>query len=118
MNRIKVRSILQKYSWATPRGLFNEENVHNEVDNYLNNWQLELEQLELVDKLFEEIENWFEKNNKPLDVKIYGVTWLFDTFRIDLSSNTREIFAIVDKYKEFSRDLYYKDDNDDYEDEF
>jgi hypothetical protein len=121
MDKISEIIIVERYKWAKPQPLFEKTDSKKEIDASMQ-WNLNQKQLHLVKSLFAELEEWFVSRNIPIDVTIYHVGELFDRLHIDFSSNTREVFLIIDKYKQFSEALldeeYEEDEEEDYEDVF
>lgn len=119
MVHLSRKGILERFPWAREKSLFGNIDTKLGLDDLIE-WNLNEKQLQLVVMLFEEIEEWFKRRNKKIDIDIYYVGELFDRLHIDFSSNTREIFLIIDKYKQFSVDLLdeLEEVEVDYEDKF
>jgi hypothetical protein len=113
------KSILKRFPWAKEKSLFDKIDSEQDFDDSIE-WNLNEAQLQLVVMLFEELEEWFKSRNRNIDINIYYVGESLDALHIDFSSNTREVFLIIDKYKQFSLDLLDEvdEEEDDYEDVF
>jgi hypothetical protein len=119
MDKISELIIIERYKWAKPQPLFENADSKKEIEVSMQ-WNLSQKQLHLVKCLFAELEDWFVNRNIPIDVTIYHVGELFDRLHIDFSSNTREVFLIMDKYKQFSEALLdeEEEEEEDYDDLF
>lgn len=122
MGKISQKSILDTYPWAKVQPLFDKNENEESFNNQLH-WRLSEKQLYLVQALLEEIESFFNNRDQQIDVKIHHIGELFDRLHIDFSSNTREVFMIMDKYKQFSEELLLNEDDEteqdgDYDDIF
>lgn len=112
------KSILERFPWAQEKPLFDKIDSEQDYDDSIE-WNLNEAQLQLVLMLFEELGEWFESKNRKIDIHIYYVGESLDTLHIDFSSNSPEVFLIMDKYKQFSLDLLdVTDEEEDYEDVF
>ena len=120
MDNISRQSILAKYPWAKEKTLFDKIDSEEDFGKEIIVWDLNECQLFLLEKLLGEIEYWFKSHDKKIDIEIYYIGELLDSLHIDFSSSTREVFLIIDKYKQFSLDLLDEVDEevDDYEDVF
>lgn len=112
MVNLSRKSILERFPWAKEKSLFDEIDSQKDINDSMQ-WNLSEEQLQLVVLLFTELEEWFEKRNMEIDIDIYYVGELMDSLKIDFSSNTREVFLIIEKYKQFSLDLLEEEDEED-----
>jgi hypothetical protein len=119
MEVLSRMSILERFPWAKEKSIFYEKETEQNFDVSIK-WKLNDDQLQLVVKLFEELEEWFNIRNRKIDIDIYYVGELFDRLHIDFSSNTREVFLIIEKYKRFSEELFMDkvDEEEDYMDIF
>ncbi|WP_096202923.1 hypothetical protein [Bacillus sp. FJAT-45350] len=117
MGKISQKTILVKFPWAKPQPLFNEIDTQEDVTNNNFDWNLNEQQLYLVEGLLEEIHSFFKNRDQSIDVKIYYIGELFDRLHIDFSSNTREVFMIMDKYKQFSEEILLNEDDETEQDE-
>lgn len=90
------KSILEKFPWAKEESLFDKIDTEQDYDDSIQ-WNLNEAQLRLVVMLFEELEEWFKKRNREIDINIYYVGESLDTLHIDFSRNAREVFLIIDK---------------------
>lgn len=121
MVNLSRKNILERFPWAKEKSLYERIEVE-QIDDDLIQWNLNEKQLELVFKLFEELEEWFKTRNISIDIKIYYVGELLDRLHIDFSSQTSEVYMIVDKYKRFSLDLLYEvnelEEEENYDDVF
>lgn len=115
MVNLSRKIILGKFAWAKEKPLFDKIDAEQDFDDSIQ-WNLNQQQLQLVVMLFEELEEWFRIQNREIDINIYYVGELLDRLQIDFSSNTREVFLIIDKYQQFSADLL--EDGDEDEDTF
>ncbi|AYV72901.1 hypothetical protein M1D49_00285 [Bacillus sp. PK3-056] len=111
MLNLSRKSILERFPWAREKSLFDKIDTEQDFDDSIE-WNLNEAQLQLVVMLFGELEEWFKSRNINIDINIYYVGESLDALRIDFSSNTREAFLIVDKYKHFSLDLLDGEDED------
>jgi hypothetical protein len=116
MVNLSRKSILEKFPWAKEKSLFDKIDTEQDFD-YSIQWNLNEAQLQLVEMLFDELEEWFKNRNRKIDIEIYYVGESLDALHIDFSSKTREVFLIIDKYKQFSLNLLDEEDVD-YEDIF
>ncbi|MGR6904596.1 hypothetical protein [Lysinibacillus sp. BSL11] len=113
MVNLSRKIILDKFPWAKGKPLFDKIDTDQGYDDSIQ-WNLNQQQLQLVVLLFEELEEWFRIRNRKIDIDIYYVGESLDALHIDFSSNTHEVFLIIDKYKQFSLDLL----DEEYEDIF
>lgn len=106
MINLSRKSIIERFPWAKEKSLFDKIDTEQDLDfDNMKKWHLNNEQLKLVVMLFEELEAWFEKHNRKIEIDIYYVGELFDRLHIDFSSSTREVYLIIEKYNQFSVDL-------------
>jgi len=66
-------------------------------------WEFNQQQLELIEKMFLEIEEFFKSKNMDIKVAIYEIREVFGVIRVDMMSESIEISAIVHKYEEMSK---------------
>jgi hypothetical protein len=119
MVNLSRKGILERFPWAKEKSLFDKIDAEQDFDDTIQ-WDLNEEQLQLVVLLLEELEEFFKIRNRNIDIDIYYVGESLDALQIDFSSNTREVFLIIDKYKQFSLDLLGEvdEEEEDYEDIF
>ena len=97
MVNLSRKSTLERFPWAKEKSLFDKIDSKQKLDDWIQ-WDLNEKQLDLVLKVFQELEEWFISRNRKIDIDIYFVGELLDRLHIDFSSSTREVYLIIDKY--------------------
>ncbi|SFM05275.1 hypothetical protein SAMN03159341_11512 [Paenibacillus sp. 1_12] len=95
--------LYEEYPWSKPviPDINPSEGFYDSIP-----WVFNQAQLELIDKMFSEMEGWFSDRGLPVDIAIYEVKLIFDdSLEVEFLSGAPEIRLIVKRYKQIFKKL-------------
>ena len=107
MPSITELELYKRFNWARP--VVPELTVQEKTEGYFCDpkpWTFEEPVLRLIEQMFIEIEEYFSKRNKPVEIAIYEISELFGELQVEMYCGNADVEQIVNKFKRLSRDVF------------